>query len=132
MADVAIREGYKPTFGQSPFALARGQTFERNLLWNDAERLLAELIRHSVLPEDAAGLADFRLAMNGGPLSGMEVAIEATRDLISGLAQGTITDPPAVVASATIRIPRGVMLPHPDDRRSGHPGRRRAANAHSR
>ncbi len=46
MADVAIREGYKPTFGQSPFALALGQTFERSLLWNDAERLLGELIRH--------------------------------------------------------------------------------------
>jgi hypothetical protein len=41
----------------------------------------------------------------------MEVAIEATRDLINGLAQGMITHPPAVVASATIRIPRGVMLP---------------------
>lgn len=111
MADVAIREGYKPTFGQSPFALARGQTFERNLLWDNAERLVNELTRHGVLPEGASGLADFRLAMNGGPISGMEVAIEATRDLVTGIADRSITDAPSVVASATIRIPRGVMLP---------------------
>src|SRR4051812_2567596 len=31
MADVAKHEGHKPTMGQSPFAIQRGQTFERSL-----------------------------------------------------------------------------------------------------
>lgn len=111
MADVAAHEGYKPTFGQSPFALSRGQAFERDILRNKAERLITELVRHGVLPEGSSGLADFRLAMNGGPIPSMEAAIEATHHLMNGLATGGIADPPAVVASATVRIPRGVMLP---------------------
>lgn len=111
MAEVAKREGYKPTFGQSPFALARGQTFERDLLWDGAARLIEGLVRHEVLPEGAVGLADFRLGMNGGPLGTLEDAISRTAKLVHGLARGSLSNPPSVVAGATIRIPRGVMLP---------------------
>lgn len=111
MSDVAKAEGYEPTFGQSPFALARGEVFERNLLWDGGKRLIDELVRHGVLPEGAKGLADFRLGMNGGKVPSMEDSIDLTRNLIGGIADGTYPEPPAIVASATIRIPRGVMLP---------------------
>lgn len=113
MADVARSEGFDPTFGQSPYALARGETFERNLLWNDGERLIKELVDKQVLPQGSDGLADFRITMNGGQLSSLEVAIEATRDFMTVLADAAADDRsfPSLVASATIRIPRGVMLP---------------------
>jgi hypothetical protein len=114
MADVAVAEGYQPTFGQSPFALARGSTFERNLLWNGAERLIEELVRKDVLPEGATGLADYRIGINGGPLGSLENAIDATKELMRELAKPDNPDPgslPVVVAGATVRIPRGVMLP---------------------
>jgi hypothetical protein len=51
------------TFGQSPFALARGDRFERSLFYNDGERLLEELMKKDVL---TPGASDLRLRMNGG------------------------------------------------------------------
>jgi hypothetical protein len=87
MADVATREGFKPTFGQSPFALARGNTFERQLLRNGAARLLEALIDNDVLPASAVGLEDLRIRMNGGPLKDLESAIAATSDLVLRIAE---------------------------------------------
>jgi hypothetical protein len=110
MSDVARAEGVAPSFGQSPFAVARGQVFERELLWNNAERLITVLIERDVIPSNAVGLADLRIAMNGGPLASLEVAIQKTKDLLPEI----ITTPeatPAVIAGATLRIPKGVMLP---------------------
>ena len=49
MAEVAKAEGVPATFGQSPFAIARGQTFERSLLENDAERLREALEEKEIL-----------------------------------------------------------------------------------
>lgn len=114
MAEVTRRLGYRPTFGQSVFALTRGDNFERELLRKGAKRLLEELTRKGVLPQGAQGLADFRIGMNGGPLPSLDVAIEATKELIRGLPDKR--DPgsprcPGIVAGATVRIPRGVMLP---------------------
>ena len=43
MVDVAAREGLAPTMGQSPFALQRGQRFERQLFREDAAVLRSEL-----------------------------------------------------------------------------------------
>ena len=114
MADVTRRLGYRPSFGQSVFALTRGNSFERELLRGGATRLLEELIRKGVLPEEAEGLADFRIGMNGGPLPSLDEAIDATKKLIRELAGGRnhgAPDCPAIVASATVRIPKGVMLP---------------------
>lgn len=110
MADVARSEGYASSFGQSPFALARGQTFERMLLRNDARILIEELIRTGVLIEGAKGLADFRIRANGGPLRTLDDAIAETRSFLASLIKppGSV---PSLVAGATVRIPRGVMLP---------------------
>lgn len=115
MAEVAVAEGYEPTMGQSPFALARGETFERSLFHNDAERLIEELIRKGVLSEGSSGFLDLRIGMNGGPIPTLDQAISETRALLVRIAESrtrsTVDSLPAVVAAATVRIPRGVMLP---------------------
>src|SRR5450755_3489527 len=67
MADVAEREHLDTSMGQSPFALGRGTQFERGLFAEDGKRLIDALIEAQVLPVSSAGLADFRLRLNGGP-----------------------------------------------------------------
>jgi len=118
MAKVAQRAGVDPSFGASPFALARGERFERNLLAKDAERLIPELVRTDVLAEGAAGLRDLRIRMNGGndsKLLNLDAACDATLELLRqvGRARGPkeLNDLPSVVAAATVKLPRGVMLP---------------------
>ncbi|MCZ0936877.1 MAG: hypothetical protein OXJ54_17080 [Gemmatimonadetes bacterium] len=114
MADVARRLGYQPSFGQSVFALTRGNNFERQILADEGARLLPELIRHGVLPEGAKGLADLRVRMNGGPLPSLPAAIDLTKHLIralAGLTDSRSGPRPAIIASPTVRIPKGVMLP---------------------
>lgn len=109
MADVAEAEGYEPTMGQSPFAIARGDSFERGLFYSDAERMLEALKEAAVLPPDATGFVDLRTRMNGGPQPSLDAAIDETRSVIRRIASGT--QRPSVIAGATVRIPRGIMLP---------------------
>lgn len=110
MSEVAIADGVKPTFGQSPFALARGENFEQSLFYNQGERILEGLIEKDVIPPEASGFLDLRLGMNRGPLASLETAINATSNLLREVATYSSVVP-SVVAGATIRIPRGVMLP---------------------
>ncbi len=65
MSEVAKREGAPITFGQSPFALARGQTFGRSLFRAQGKTKPEALHKARVLPEDRTGFADFRLRMSG-------------------------------------------------------------------
>lgn len=113
MAEVAESEGIKPTMGQSPFALARGLNFERSLFRNLGERIRQALIDADVLPDDAEGLADFRLRGNGGKLSSLDSALNKTAALLSDIANGRGGEDrrPGVIAGATVRLPRQVMLP---------------------
>ena len=116
MDKVAEGEGHPVTFGQSPFAIARGTTFEASLLRNGAERLLEALIEKGVLPPEATGFEDLRLRMNGGRrVQSLDQAIAATTDLLTRAAAARTPAEraalPALVAAATVRIPRGVMLP---------------------
>lgn len=112
MADVARRAGLEPTFGQSPFALARGTVFERELLANGARRLIEGLVEAEVLPAGASGLLDLRLRVNGGPrVATIDEAIDETIGFLHRAARGDGARLPAVVAGAAVRIPRGVMLP---------------------
>jgi hypothetical protein len=101
--------------GQSPFALARGGTFERFLFYPNADRLIRELIAKEVLPERSNGLLDLRLRMNGGPLATLDEAMSETRAFLATVASartaGDTKAPPAVIAGAAVRIPQGVMLP---------------------
>jgi hypothetical protein len=108
MVDVAKAEGLSPSFGQSPFAIARGDRFERGLFQED-RRLLSGLISVGLLPKGTSNFVDLRQKSAGGPKSiNVDQAIAATRDLIKTL---NVDSPPALVAAPTIKIPRGVMLP---------------------
>jgi hypothetical protein len=69
-----------------------------------------------VLPQGANGFRDLRLRMNGGTrVATLDQALTETRDLLQEVASArTVSERdrlPAVVAAATVRIPRGVMLP---------------------
>jgi hypothetical protein len=98
--------------GQSPFAIARGQTFERALFRNQADSLFEGLKASGVVPGNASGLADLRLRMNGGRLHNLDDARSGTSDLLRDLASGRRgLSRPWLVAGATVRIPGGVMLP---------------------
>jgi hypothetical protein len=110
MAEVARSVGLHPTFGQSPFAIARGQQFERQLLDKDGARLAEALVEAGVLPHESRGFLDLRLRMNGGPrVTTLDQALAETRTLVVDVAEGRPA--PALVAGATVKIPRGVMLP---------------------
>lgn len=112
MADVTKFEGGKPTMGQSPFAIIRGQAFERSLFRNDGKTILEALRGAGVVPARSQGLADFRLRLNGGRMRSLDDSLAATSDLLRDLAHRSSrkTDP-WLVAGATVRIPGGVMLP---------------------
>ena len=109
MRKVAEIEGANPTFGQSPFALARGQRFEFYAFKDDAKRLREQLERASVLPTGSAGLADFRLRRTGGPCANIDAARVQTEDWLRAIASGKADQ--TIAAGATISIPGGVMLP---------------------
>jgi hypothetical protein len=111
MADVAQREGGTATMGQSPFAIARGRTFEATLLRNGAEVLLTALKKAGVLPEGAGGFKDLRSRMNGGPCRDLDDSRSRTSALFADIASGQSRDRPAFVAGATVQIPGGIMLP---------------------
>lgn len=116
MADVATAEGVVPSFGQSPFAIARGDQFERSLFHRDGEVLLESLIEKEVLPAGATGFIDFRLRANGGTrLSALDDALDQTREFLRQVAGATTTErrqeSPVLAAGPALRIPRGVMLP---------------------
>lgn len=111
MDKVAESVGLKPSFGQSPFAIARGNVFEAGLFWDDAERLRAALARKGCIPDEAVGLLDLRLKTNGGSrVRSVDVALAETRTWLTELAADP-TSSPAIVAAPMIKIPRGVILP---------------------
>lgn len=117
MVDVAKRAGVRSSFGASPFALGHGEQFERNLLANDAERLIRELRHGGVLVDDQVGFLDLRIQSNGGTdksLKDLDTAIARSMDYLRGAGQARgkeVLDLDPVVAALTVRIPRGVMLP---------------------
>ena len=112
MAEVARRDGATPTMGQSPFAIARGQSFERSLYRNGGRAMFQSLIEADVLPDASSGLEDFRLRVNGGRLHRLDQALAATAELFRHVAQSTDRSTgPWLVAGATVRVPGGVMLP---------------------
>lgn len=117
MATVAKAAGIPASFGASPFALARGQQFEANLLEKGGHRLLPELERHGLLAGTSGELIDLRIRANGGSdpsLTDLDDAIARTEDVLAGIGAmrgASVADSPSVIAGATLRIPRGVMLP---------------------
>lgn len=102
--------GITPSFGQSPFAIARGDRFEASLFYDDASRLRAALERRKLLPDQSEGFLDLRLRMNGGAdVVSVDDALTRTSQWLERLAAGD--DDATIVAAPMIRIPRGVILP---------------------
>ena len=103
--------GLEASFGQSPFALARGNTFEAGLFYDDAARLRSALERKDALPASSAGFHDLRLKMNRGTrLTTVDQAVAETNEWLHRIA----ADPAfaeTIVAAPMIKIPRGVILP---------------------
>lgn len=107
----AEKVGLRPTFGQSPFALARGNRFEAGLFYDDAQRLRDALERRAVLPDGSEGFLDLRLKLNQGTRVGtIEQALAETEDWLCSLAAGA-DGGASIVAGPMIRIPKGVILP---------------------
>lgn len=103
--------GLKATFGQSPFAIARGNRFEAGLFYDEAARLRVALERKSVLPESSAGFLDLRLRMNGGTrIASIDQALTETTAWLQRVA-ATPSSVDSIVAAPLIKIPRGVILP---------------------
>lgn len=113
MAKVAEHAGFRSTFGASPFALARGNQFEANLIRDDGARIIPELIATGVLPEGASGVVDLRISINGGTdrsLRTLEDSIARTLDTLIGLSRDSAPRP-ALLAGATVRLPGAAMIP---------------------
>ncbi len=100
------------TFGQSPFALAQGVTFEKSLFSDGAARLREGLATAGVLASDEAEFVDLRLHMNGGRgTHSLDEAAVRTRALLEELAtRGRSL--PVIVAGAALQLPgEPVLLP---------------------
>lgn len=110
--DMAARAvGLVPSFGQSPFAIARGNRFEAGLFYDDAVRLRAALEQKGCLPEASSGFLDLRLRMNGGKrFATVDQALRATEEWLRRIAANPVTSQ-SIVAAPMIRIPKGVILP---------------------
>lgn len=107
----AAAAGLAPSYGQSPFALARGNTFEAGLFYDGAARLRSALEKKGGLPEGSAGFLDLRLKMNHGTrLRTVDEAVEHTADWLRAIAISPASAA-SIVAGPLIKIPKGVILP---------------------
>lgn len=103
--------GLVPSFGQSPFAIARGNRFEAGLFVDCAAKLRSALERKRCLPEGSAGFLDLRLRMNGGArVVSVDEALAVTETWLIDIAADP-SDAASIVAAPMIRIPKGVILP---------------------
>lgn len=112
MRDVARALGLDAPFGQSPFALQRGQMFERTLFEEDAAPLRRALIERKVLPANAAGFLDLRIRQGGGSLDMLDEAAARFERFLREAARATgdaRMQLPTIVAGATLRAPDGVL-----------------------
>jgi len=112
MRGVAVREGATGDYGQSPSALARGQTFENSLFRDDGQRFIGALIEAEVLPVSSAGLLDLRTRRHAGTSKDLEDALARTTTHLRDRArQGSSARSPCLLAGAALRIPGGLMIP---------------------
>lgn len=110
--DAAARAtGLTPSFGQSPFAIARGNRFEAGVFYDEAARLRAALERKDCLPEGSTGFLDLRLKMNGGTaVTSVDDALRRTEEWLRSIAEDP-SGAASIVAAPMIKIPKGVILP---------------------
>ena len=112
MGKVAEKAGYKSNKDLSPFAVARGMTFEADLFKDGAARLREALIRAEVLTEESKGFLDFRLPKNRGTgVKTLDEALKLSAEFLQGLAKQDSPEPPAITTGITLRLVKGRMLP---------------------
>jgi hypothetical protein len=100
--------------GQSPFAIARGELFEKALFRDDALRLRRALVESKILPANAQGFVDLRLSRNGGPSKTLDDASARFSALLQSSAASTGDARLAmatIVAGATVKMPEIDGLP---------------------
>jgi hypothetical protein len=90
---IAAHTGYKAPFGQSRFALARGNSFEAQVKDNGGAQLLHLLREHLKLAIEEAGYLDFNEALGR---DGNEIRYAKTRQVLTSADkhQGTLFDHP--------------------------------------
>lgn len=100
---------------QSPFALARGVTFEKSL-YLDTSAFLAELARADVIAAQHGGAIDLRLRAHGGPMADLDASAEAFAAVLRGLARTGVDVPrdevPALVIAPAMKLPGAPLLPY--------------------
>lgn len=103
--------GLDVTFGQSPFAIARGNRFEAGLFFDGAQKLRDALERKECLPEGSTGFLDLRLKLNGGRrISSVDQALNETEKWLRRIAADPVSAE-SIVAAPMVKIPKGVLLP---------------------
>lgn len=114
MDQVAKLVGVDATYGQSPFAIARGMMFERLLFEKDAERLRKALVEAGVLSGTASGFLDLRLKKSGGPAASLDAAMATFDALLRGwslLPADRLDEVPSIIASPVLQLPGRAILP---------------------
>ena len=112
LADVARHLGYKPEYGQSPFAVTRGLQFEDWLFREEAKVIRQAMEKVSILEQESKGFLDLRLTMNGGQfVKSIDQAQDESHKLLRALSDDSKFVPPSIIAGLMLRIPKGVMLP---------------------
>ncbi len=98
---------------QSPFAIARGVTFERSL-YDHPERILEPLVKAGALPAAHGGVLDLRLRAHGGPLADLDASAVAFTSFLRGLAKVgrdvDVTELTALVVAPTMKLPGAPLM----------------------
>ncbi len=98
-------------FGQSPFALARGNMFERSLFRDNAKRLIDALHEVDQLEKvPTVQFWDCRQKGSGGGEARLKRCLTDTRRVLSEIIAGGVAKT-HIIAGATILIPGRAMLP---------------------
>ncbi len=114
LAQVAKAVGVDSTTGQSPFAIARGELFERALFRDEALRLRRALVEAKVIAANAQGFVDLRLARSGGAARDLDEACARFTKLLrewSGSTGDARSNIASIVAGATVNMPARDGLP---------------------
>lgn len=98
-----------PTRGQSPFAIARGRLFERNLFKDNAVIFLNDLMKHDLIPDSSnCKFVDLRQKKDGGRCRNIDESMDKTHSLFKSLQDTGEND--IVVAGPVVKIPGSEIL----------------------
>ena len=114
MDAVARWAGLDPKVGQSPFAIARGHTFEKSLFENEASRLRKALVERQVLPPTSSGYLDLRIKKNNGPMADIDASRGAFRQALFAMANTPAearAELPTILAGPSMMVPGKAILP---------------------